>query len=946
MTVSSKKPQESNPHPRSGEMDESDGRLKFPFEDSGAEPINDQDSHYTKLQLELENDALNLEAETWSLSVDQSFLKDLSKDSVKRQEVIYELMQTEMHHVRTLKVLLYVYMYELRRSGLVDEHRLERLFPAVDALLSHHQHFLDALKHRQRLSQEQEGSNNYQITQLGDILITQFSGSVGEGMKECYSVFCSHQSEATKFYKDLLQNSKKFQNLIRKISQLPLVRRMGIPECFLLVTQRITKYPVLIERLIKNTEVDTDEYKSLVQGLSLVKDTIEQVNSQVREYEQVLRLREICYRLEPKSIGRVSEERVFRREDLLQNNRTLIQEGSVVWKTPGRQKEIHAVLLSDVLILLQEKDQKFVFATMEKNPPVISLRGLIVREVALEDRAMYLICSCTSNMYEIHTSSKDECDSWISHIREAVNSFIDEEPYSEEMAQLQLFQNSLKECDDQLRHSVEAKQQVCVSLFEAVTGQECPHRGLLLRSDTSDLQQGETLLQEAIREVENLQSLLMLRVKKKQSEITDCLDETRVDPVNGDVSADLDTEPGSDLPFEETDYSEGLELSADGDNRETLPHTLTSQEQDTLLVCERMVLLAQRLNSLQVVLAKHSSQVELLQACQSKNKRSARQGNALLEQENQRNMERQKRELANLHKMQAQQREEQQRWEKERERQRVQMEVLEEEVKRREEECKQREQRLKEEKTELETQRDGYQHDLERLRESLKNLEKDKEKHEQEKKKLEKLKKHMSLVNPAINVDDPKSLLSFPSIRSTVSGVGNITATPFVPPKKSDPKEVPPKVPPRRESISPKPSKPYVPIHLRSTTNDTSPAVRPGGAIEQVIPTKLEGISKKKLKTKPSHKRTSSAANIDVREVLPIRVAGKEGGSLRAQRTSSPQRIHKTTDLFTPPGPALNMKPSPSFSSQRRGSSEAPPPAPPPFPKDILDPSYPKEIFL
>uniref|UniRef100_A0A3B4ANF4 Uncharacterized protein n=1 Tax=Periophthalmus magnuspinnatus TaxID=409849 RepID=A0A3B4ANF4_9GOBI len=779
------------------------------------------DSHYTKLRLELENDALNLEAETWSLSVDQSFLKELSKDSVKRQEVIYELMQTEMHHVRTLKVLLYVYMYELRQSGLVDEHRLERLFPAVDALLSHHQHFLDALKHRQRLSQEQEGSNNYQITQLGDILITQFSGSVGEGMKECYSVFCSHQSEATKFYKDLLQNSKKFQNLIRKISQLPLVRRMGIPECFLLVTQRITKYPVLIERLIKNTE---DEYKSLVQGLSLVKDTIEQVNSQVREYEQVLRLREICYRLEPKSIGRVSEERVFRREDLLQNNRTLIQEGSVVWKTPGRQKEIHAVLLSDVLILLQEKDQKFVFATM-KNPPVISLRGLIVREVALEDRAMYLICSCTSNMYEIHTSSKDECDSWISHIREAVNRCLIDNGFPS--CSLYTFcADSLKECDDLLRHSVEAKQQVCVSLFEAVTGQECPHRGLLLRSDTSDLQQGETLLQEAIREGEEDTCSCSIFTKH----------------------------------FEREDFS----ACSAGD---TLTYRLQALVMTTFSHLSFIF-------CLQVVLAKHSSQVELLQACQSKNKQSARQGNALLEQENQRNMERQKQELANLHKMQAQQREEQQRWEKERERQRVQMEVLEEEVKRREEECKQREQRLKEEKTELEMQRDGYQHDLERLRESLKNLEKDKEKHD---------------------------LLSFPSIRSTVSGVGNITATPFVPPKKSDPKEVPPKVPPRRESISPKPSKPYVPIHLRSTTNDTSPAVRPGGAIEQVIPTKLEGISKKKLKTKPSHKRTSSAANIDVREVLPIRVAGKEGGSLRAQRTSSPQRIHKTTGTKHPP---------------------------------------------
>uniref|UniRef100_A0A8C6V158 Rho/rac guanine nucleotide exchange factor (GEF) 18a n=1 Tax=Neogobius melanostomus TaxID=47308 RepID=A0A8C6V158_9GOBI len=970
MTVTPNKhrPEASPQRPRSGEtqMDELEGRLKFPSEDSVAETINDEDSHYTQLHLELESDALNLEAESWSVAVDQSYVKELGKDAVKRQDVTYELMQTEMHHVRTLKVLLYVYKYELKQSALLDDMRLERLFPAVDALLSHHQHLLDGLKRRQEQSQEQDSPNNYQITQLGDILITQFSGSVGEGMKECYSVFCSHQGEATKLYKEQLQNSKKFQNLMRRIGQLPLVRRLGVPECFLLVTQRLTKYPVLVERLIKNTEADTDEYRSLVHGLALIKDTIEQVNEQVRQFERSQRLREICLRLEPKSQGRLSEERVFRREDLMQGNRTLLHEGSVLWRTPGRQKEIHAVLLSDVLILLQEKDQKFVFAAMDKTPPVISLRAMIVREVALEDRAMYLICSCTSNMYEIHTASKDERSTWINLIREAVNSFIDEEEelYGEEMAQLQQYQKSLKEYDDQLRQSVAAKQQVLVSLYEAVTGQECPHRGLLLKGDASDLQQGQALLQEAISEVENLQMVLMVKVRKMQSSKTDIVlddDSDLTATMNGDVGEEPDTHPRSDLEFEDGVYSEGLEQSADVDDTVTPNCTLVPKqlpEEDTLLsVCERMVLLAQRLNTLQVVFAKHSSQVELLQACQSKSKRSARQGNALLEQENQRNMERQKQELANLQKMQAQHRVEQQRWEKERERQRVQMAAQEAEVRQQEEQCRQREERLTEEKAELEAQRDSYQRDLERLRESLKVLEKDRERHDQEKRKLEKMKTRMSSINPALNLDDPQSLSSFSSFRSSVSGVSvrNNTATPYVMPQTlSDPKAVAPKVPPRRESISP--AKPYVPIHLRSTTNDTSPTLKPGATLQQQIPTKLEGIGKKKVKAKPSHNRTNSAANIDMREVLPIRVTGKEGGSLRAQRTSSPQRIYKT-DLFTPPGPSLNVKPSPSMRSHRRDNGAAPPPAPPPapspappvpppFPKDILDPVQPKEIFL
>ena len=32
------------------------------------------------------------------------------------------------------------------------------------------------------------------------------------------------------------------------------MRRLGVTECILLVTQRITKYPVLVERILQNTE--------------------------------------------------------------------------------------------------------------------------------------------------------------------------------------------------------------------------------------------------------------------------------------------------------------------------------------------------------------------------------------------------------------------------------------------------------------------------------------------------------------------------------------------------------------------------------------------------------------------------------------------------------------------------------------------------------------------
>lgn len=39
-------------------------------------------------------------------------------------------------------------------------------------------------------------------------------------MKECYGDFCSHHPEAVSYYKEQLQNNKKFQNIIRVIHRV------------------------------------------------------------------------------------------------------------------------------------------------------------------------------------------------------------------------------------------------------------------------------------------------------------------------------------------------------------------------------------------------------------------------------------------------------------------------------------------------------------------------------------------------------------------------------------------------------------------------------------------------------------------------------------------------------------------------------------------------------
>lgn len=65
-------------------------------------------------------------------------------------------------------------------------------------------------------------------------------------------------------------------------------------------------------------------------------------------------------------------------------------------------------------------------ASQDQKPPVISLQKLIVREVANEERGMFLISASSAGpeMYEVHAASKDERNTWMRHIREAVEKYV------------------------------------------------------------------------------------------------------------------------------------------------------------------------------------------------------------------------------------------------------------------------------------------------------------------------------------------------------------------------------------------------------------------------------------------------------------------------------------------------------------------------------------------
>ncbi|NWR59452.1 ARG28 factor, partial [Bucorvus abyssinicus] len=704
-------------------------------------------------------DAQEFEAESWSLVVDPMFCSKQEKDVIKRQDVIFELMQTEAHHIHTLFIMSEIFRKGMKEELQLDHSTVDRIFPCLDELLEMHKQFFCSMKERRQESCQAGSERNFVISRIGDILVQQFSEENAAKMKKIYGEFCSHQKEAVNLFKGLQQN-KKFQNFIKLRNSNLLARRRGIPECILLVTQRITKYPVLVERILQYSKEGTEEHKDLCKALCLIKDMIAAVDLKVNEYEKKQKLLEILSRTENKTYTKLKNGHVFRKQDLMRKERILLHEGLVYWKTAtGRFKDTLALLLTDALLFLQEKDQKYIFAAVDQKPSIISLQRLIVREVANEERGMFLISASSAGpeMYEVHTNSKEERNNWMRHIQDAVESCPEEEEEGKmsesdedrriaeaKASRIQKYQESLSNQDQQICSYLEEKLRIYAELGD-MSGFEDVHVEpyLLIKPDSGETPQAASLLAAALREVESLR----VAVTTSQVSETDRSPEESIEElsVKHRFSANeiLESVPG-DADMKEVHESSDVDLIVEkemaGTSLEDKGGSMRFPGSTGTEIVQAIQNLTRLLYSIQAALAIQDSHGELHRLLLQENEKTGRghgsRLNLLLEQEKYRSLEKQRVELANIHKLKQQFQQEQQRWLRECDQRQREQEAREGQLGQRERECGCQEELLERSRHGLALQLQDYQQSLERLQEGQKMVEKERNSVKMQKKLL------------------------------------------------------------------------------------------------------------------------------------------------------------------------------------------------------------------
>uniref|UniRef100_A0A452TPQ4 Rho guanine nucleotide exchange factor 28 n=1 Tax=Ursus maritimus TaxID=29073 RepID=A0A452TPQ4_URSMA len=422
------------------------------------------------------------------------------------------------------------------------------------------------------------------------------------------------------------------------------------------------------------------------------------VDLKVSEYEKNQKWLEILTKIENKTYTKLKNGHVFRKQALISKERTLLHDGLVYWKTAtGRFKDILALLLTDVLLFLQEKDQKYIFAAVDQKPSVISLQKLIAREVANEERGMFLISASSAGpeMYEIHTNSKEERNNWMRRIQQAVESCpeedggrtseSDEERRKAEarVARIQQCQEILSNQDQQICTYLEEKLHIYAELGE-LSGFEDVHLEphLLIKPDPGEPPQAASLLAAALREA----------LVTEGTEGRGCWD---VDPGTQGVGTDL----------------------AVSDAGEKIIQAIQN--------------LTRLLYSLQAALTIQDSHIQVhrlvLQQQETLSPGPCFRGTPFQDQEKYRNLEKQREEMADIHKLQHRFQQEQRRWHRSCDQQQREQEAKASRLQERERECRSQEELLLRNRGELDQQLQEYQQSLERLREGQRLVERERE---------------------------------------------------------------------------------------------------------------------------------------------------------------------------------------------------------------------------
>ncbi|BFZ25566.1 hypothetical protein BsWGS_28605 [Bradybaena similaris] len=394
-------------------------------------PGNSTDNVSDLLRAQYDDPDMDLEPELPPLKqvLSEDVLRKLKPKEKKRQEVINELFYTERAHLRNLKVLDLLFNRPMFQEKGIMAELARALFPNMEEMISLHVTFVRDIKDRTQSTPV--------VKEVGDLLLKRFDGDAGERFRKGCAEYCRNQAFALDALKKQTRKEPKLQQFLHDAESNSLCRRLQLKDLVPSQMQRLTKYPLLIDNLLKYTLSQSEEYRRIERALERCKHILAYVNQAVKECENYHKLKDIQKKLDRRPLEGLNDPAVAELKSLDLTQHKLIFDSPLTWKLRShRTVDLHVLLFDDLLVLLQKQDEKYVLKCQNTNVqsarddkythfPVLKLQNLLARTLATEKRSFFVvnISESRAQMYEFTAVSSELRLKWCKLINDKADEF-------------------------------------------------------------------------------------------------------------------------------------------------------------------------------------------------------------------------------------------------------------------------------------------------------------------------------------------------------------------------------------------------------------------------------------------------------------------------------------------------------------------------------------------
>jgi len=412
---------------------------------------------FHKLSQSVSTNSLPADTNNKNLKPDTILSRPLAVN--KRLEIIKEFIDTEKAHTDRLRCLDELFYRPLKAGGYMSAEQLRMVFSCHRRLFKIHRQIYRILI-----------SANHSVNSepmVGSALCEIFEGDLKRRLERASCTFCASQSTNAELLNKLTRRDTKVGEFLAQVTSQRMVGRLGIKDLLASCFQRLTKYPLLLENLLKATpqiapivnrtsEENNDACSPYGPYYSVASDFDETEElrgkrcilaislAEEREFIQraLLQSRQILVKVNESVKVATSNSKlreIWKRTDkqpglpLIDiSKQQVVHEGLLTLRLSKRSFDVYVLLLNDYLIILTREGQdkyRLKFFTPEGkssanqqgvySPVFVIDEHLTTRDAATDENGFYLLCKRKddSRIYEFASRSPAERVKWRDRIQ-------------------------------------------------------------------------------------------------------------------------------------------------------------------------------------------------------------------------------------------------------------------------------------------------------------------------------------------------------------------------------------------------------------------------------------------------------------------------------------------------------------------------------------------------